>query len=183
MIRFTLLCCGLLFTGCATKTNPVLYPMNQAPTTLAVTQIDMASGAPVAPPETLSSRLNKQLERNGYVVTNLPVDQLPSDFTRRRLATHKAQAIAQDSEDLVILVEAVARFYSQLRGQYRWEVSVETTLLNPKAPEEAIVDQFTIPVFLRFQHEKEAEALAASGVELERRLQRLLDDVATLSVP
>ena len=81
----------------------------------------------------------------------------------------------------MVLVEAVARFYSQLRGQYRWEVSVEATLLDPAKPEEAIVEQFDIPVFLRFQHEREPEALSAAGAELERRLQRLLDDVATLS--
>ena len=174
--------CGILLSGCAPKITTVLHPRNQVPTTLAVAQIDMKSGDHIDAPDNLSQRLNEQLKRNGYIVTNLPIDGLPTDFDRRRLPTHKAQAIAEsNSNHQVVLVEAVARFYSQLRGQYRWEVSVEVTLFNPAAPEEALVDQFTIPVFLRFQHEQEAEALAAAGVELERRLQRLLDDVATLS--
>jgi hypothetical protein len=57
------------------------------------------------------------------------------------------------------------------------------TVLDPSNPERTLVDEFTAPVFLRFQHEKEAEAVVAAGVEIERHLQRLLDDVATLSRP
>ena len=180
-MKHLILICSALFLGCAPKSTAVLNPVNQVPTTIAVTQVDMKTGEHINAPDSLSLRLNKRLTQNGYVVNEVSADDLPTDFDRRRLPTHKAQAIAQNSDNLVILVEAVARFYSQLRGQFRWEVSVEITVLNPSQPEKALVDEFTVPVFLRFQHEKESEALAAAGVELERHLQRLLDDVATLS--
>ena len=183
MGRLVLICCGLLLAGCAVKTSPVANPVDQLPSVLAVTHISMESGEPIAAPEALSARVEAQLKHNGYVVKILSADALPADFSRRRLPTHRAAAIGEQGEGLVVLVEAVARFYSQLRGQYRWEVSVEATLLDPTKPEEAVAESFVIPVFLRFQHQQEAEALSAAGPELERRLQRLLDDVAPLAEP
>lgn len=180
----TLLMLGTaLLVGCAPKTAPTLTPENQLPSSIAITQIDMKSGDHIDVQNRLSDRLTQSLVRNGYSVKEVSAGDLPSDFDRRRLPTHKAQAIAQNGDNLVVLVEAVARFYSQLRGQYRWEVSVEMTVLDPSNPERTLVDEFTVPVFLRFQHEKEAEAVVAAGIEIERHLQRLLDDVATLSRP
>ena len=181
--RPMLICLLCLLVACAPKTVGVANPVDNLPSRLAMTQIAMETGDPVAPPAALSERLEAQLKRNGYAVTTIPIDGLPADFARRRLPTHRAAAIGEQGDGLVVLVESVARFYSQLRGQYRWEVSVEATLMHPSKPEEAIVEQFEIPVFLRFQHEQEAEALSAAGAEIERRLQRLLDDVAPLSGP
>jgi hypothetical protein len=182
MTRWTFLMVCLL-TACAPKMLGVATPVKNLPSQLVVTQISMETGAPVAPPEALSKRLADQLQRNGYAVKTIPVEKLPADFARRRLPAHRAAAIGEQEGGLVVLVESVARFYSQLQGQYRWEVSVEATLMDPSKPAEALVEQFEVPVFLRFQHEREPEALAAAGTEIERRLQQLLDDVATLSAP
>jgi hypothetical protein len=182
MARWTLIMVCLL-TACAPKTPKVATPVKGLPSRLAVTQISMATGAPVAPPAGLSKRLETQLKRNGYAVTTVPVAGLPADFARRRLPAHRAAAIGEHEDGLVVLVESVARFYSQLQGQYRWEVSVEATLMHPSKPAQAIVERFKIPVFLRFQHEREPEALSAAGAGIERKLQHLLDDVATLPAP
>ena len=182
MAHWTLIFVCLL-AACAPKTAGVATPVKGLPSRLAVTQISMETGAPVAPPAELSKRLETQLKRNGYAVTTIPVEGLPGDFARRRLPAHRAAAIGEQEDGLVVLVESVARFYSQLQGQYRWEVTVEATLMHPSKPAQAIVERFEVPVFLRFQHEREPEALSAAGAEIERRLQQLLDDVATLSVP
>ena len=182
MGRFTLILICML-AACAPKIPGVANPVANLPSLLAVTQIAMESGDPVAPPAELSKRLENQLKLNGYLVTTIPVEGLPADFARRRLPAHRAAAIGEQADGLVVLVESVARFYSQLQGQYRWEVSVEATLMHPSKPAEAIVERFEVPVFLRFQHEREPEALSAAGAGIERKLQHLLDDVATLPAP
>ena len=102
----TLLMLGTaLLVGCAPKTAPTLTPENQLPSSIAITQIDMKSGDHIDVQNRLSDRLTQSLIRNGYSVKEVSAGDLPSDFDRRRLPTHKAQAIAQNGDNLVVLVE------------------------------------------------------------------------------
>ena len=79
------------------------------------------------------------------------------------------------SPSLVLLVESEARYYSQLSGRYRWTITVTATVARSDAPGDGLTEQFEVPVFLQFHHEREPEALQAALPVIERRVSGLLD--------
>ena len=70
-----------------------------------------------------------------------------------------------------LLVESEVAYYSLLSGRYRWTVDVTLTLVPA-----GLTDHFEVPVFLEFQHEREAEALAAATPVITRHVDDLIDD-------
>ncbi|MDF1561858.1 MAG: hypothetical protein P1V51_02370 [Deltaproteobacteria bacterium] len=75
----------------------------------------------------------------------------------------------------LLLVEVEPAFYAQLDGRYRWTVSVEVRA-GAGADEGALQEESaTLPVFLRFDHQREDAALEAAGPELRRVAMRALD--------
>ena len=72
-------------------------------------------------------------------------------------------------------VKAKASLFSQLQGQFRWVVSVEATLVqNSQGEQSTETISVDIPVYLRYQHQGEAEAFEAAAPALERALTPLL---------
>jgi hypothetical protein len=75
-------------------------------------------------------------------------------------------------------VKAKASLFSQLQGQFRWVVSVEATLVqNSQSEPTTETISVDIPVYLRYQHQGEAEAFEAAAPALERALTPLLSDL------
>ena len=83
-------------------------------------------------------------------------------------------AVLRETHDgAVLLVETAPSYYSEMNGQYRWTVGVTLTLAEGAgAPVEA---QFDVPVFLRYHHEREAEAVDAATPVVARRVAQLVD--------
>ena len=169
-----------LVLACGVKKTP-RPAVTPVPFTLAMSQIVMKSGEIIDVPEELSSAITKVMAKEGYPVAPYPVADYPSGLHKRTLPAHRAAALAEGREGLLVLVEAKALFYSQLRGQNRWVVSGEATALSPAAPEHAIVRRFDVPVFLRYTHEREAEALASAAPTIAERVQRLVHDAVSLT--
>jgi hypothetical protein len=73
----------------------------------------------------------------------------------------------------VVLVEAVARFSTELQGRWRWTVDVVATLDAPGDADVGVA--FAVPVFLTRYQDREGEALVAAVPGIERRLGRAVD--------
>jgi hypothetical protein len=82
---------------------------------------------------------------------------------------------ADTNEDLVLLVETEARWYSQIAGRFRWTVSVDLSLGEVGAPEESVHQHFEVPVALLFDHQREADAINEATSVIQRRLGELMD--------
>lgn len=171
-----------LLMACAPKTAPQAAA-DATPVTLAMSHVEMDSGRVVQVPERMADHLTRALTKNGYQSTLLAVEDYPSELKARTKAPHRALflAKARGSNTLFVLVEAKALFYSQLRGQNRWVVSVEATALSDHSIENAIVERFEVPVFLRYNHEREPEALATAGPTIAQRVSRMVQDARALA--
>ena len=152
------------------------------PFTLSMSHVDMRSGNTLDVPEKFEATVVQSLN-NRHAITRLPVDQYPDDLARRSLPAQRAHRLSDHAKNsgVFVLVEAKARFYSQLRGQNRWVVSVETTAFNANHPDETLTRSFEVPVFLQFTHQREAEALESAAPTIAVKLKRLLRDAEAWS--
>ena len=151
--------------------------------TLAMSHVDMKTGAVIAVPEALSAQVQKALNKVGVHASPMAVADYPANLDKRTMPNHRAAALVEagKTSGLLVLVEAKATFYSQLRGQNRWVVRVEATAVLPGSPENAIVRRFDVPVFLNYTHQREPEALASAGPTISRRVERLVRDALSLA--
>jgi hypothetical protein len=118
-------------------------------------------------PEPVAARILEALgERNFAPGT---VEGLPAG-TGKTTAL-RIEALGEGS--LTLLVETNARFYSQLGGRYRWVVHVDATLFGAGRPRET--ESFDVPVFLRFDHEREEAAVVQAAPIIGRRVGTLVD--------
>jgi len=72
----------------------------------------------------------------------------------------------------LLLVETRPVYYSELNGQYRWTVDVSITLGGASA---LYSRNFEVPVFLRYHHEREADAVNAASPVVARQVGEMLD--------
>ena len=170
-MRFLLL---LALAACAPKTAPVTDTTSR-PTTLAALQVPLDTGIVRDAPPAFVDGLTQALASRGLAATSLQATELPEGFDTRRAAAFRGVALAEGAGQPVVLVEAVARYFSPLNGQFRWEVEVTATVADPALPEGVVSKTFTVPVFLRFQHQDEADAIAMSTAVVQRRVAKLVD--------
>ena len=172
----------IVMTACGPKQTPPAATEG-ASITLAMSHVDMKSGAVIAVPDALSAQIQKALKKVGVQATPMAVSDYPANLDKRTMPNHRAAALVETGKPvgLLVLIEAKATFYSQLRGQNRWVVRVDATAVSPGAPENAIVRQFDVPVFLNYTHQREAEALTSAGPTISRRVERLVRDALTLA--
>ncbi len=115
--------------------------------------------------------LVRELARRGFAATPLETDAMYERTTASRLDAARA---AGDSSNIV-LVETQARFFAQIAGRYRWTVTAEVTIA-PSDEGEPLVRTVEVPVFLLYDHEREAEALAEASVMLARKVGSVARD-------
>ena len=72
------------------------------------------------------------------------------------------------------MVEARARFFSQLEGRWRWVVEVRVGLGPTGSMERAVFETFEVPVFLRHQHQGPEAAIDAAAPLIGPKVARLL---------
>lgn len=162
----------VLLAGCVKQPGAVRSP---EPSNVAVAALltSVDDGGTVAVSEAAMARLSAVIEAR-----NLRPQPSGSDaLVETPTAPLRLELLAEQSGDasLLVLVEASARFFSQMNGQYRWTVDVRATLVPRDKPAAALTDSYEVPVFLQFSHEGETEALQSALPMIERRLGRLLD--------
>jgi hypothetical protein len=78
---------------------------------------------------------------------------------------------------MLVMMETEAVFYAQIEGRNRWTVRVRLTITPQDDLRQALVEEFDVPVFLQFLHEKEERAVEEAGPLIARRLAAALDEV------
>lgn len=114
--------------------------------------------------------LVRELARRGFAATPLDGDALTEGATASRLAAAKQR----DPSATVVLVETEAAFYGQVAGRYRWTVTAHVTVASNE--DEPLARTVEVPVFLVYDHEREAEALAESSAMLARKVGAVARD-------
>lgn len=156
-------------------------PIPQAPTKLPVAVVAVLGSvedrAVQAAPAGLIERLNQSVTARNLSPVSVESRQLLAPFAERRATPQRLSLLAELSPDaaLLLLVEAEARFYSQLEGRYRWTVAVHTSVAPRGQLESGVSSDVEVPVFLQFHHEREAEALSAAAPVIQRQVEALLD--------
>ena len=133
---------------------------------------DLAPGGrvPKAAPA-LAEEITRALSQRG-----LSTRLFEGDLSAMRLTELRADALAGGPERWKLLVEVKARFFNQMTGRHRWNVSVRLSLAGPAN----VTEDFEVPVYLDFENQREAEAIAVAASEVAARVGRLLDDAIVL---
>lgn len=162
----------LLLGGCLKQPAAV---QAKTPETVAVgavlTSVD--DGAMAAFSDAAMSRVSATIQARNLTARPVPFD----DLSAQPAGPYRLAALVEDAGDapLRLLIEADARFFSQMNGQYRWTVDLSLTLAPSEEGAATLTDHVEVPVFLQYDHEGEPEALTAALPVLERRLGALLD--------
>ena len=164
----------LLLSGCMHRAEVVKAP---SPTPVAVALVqDNLDSRDVSPvPEPLSAALLAQLSARNLRPTLVPTTALADAFARQRTSGGRLALLADraDGAPLLLLVEAEARYISQLNGRMRWVVDVHLSLTEGDAV--PVESTFSVPVFLLFLHQGADDALLDATPIIERNLGHLLD--------
>lgn len=141
-----------------------------APLALGIVVDPDRSGELFSVPETLRDGLTAELREHNFDPQDVPL----TAFGARRLSEARLAALKDVTQTpWLALVELRARFFSQMEGRYRWEVSAKVTVTRREGA--GASDTFVLPVMLSFEHEKEADALSAASADLATRLGALID--------
>ncbi len=167
---------AMLVVGCAPHRPDLLRAPEATEVALAGILVGAQDTAARPLPDAVAARLSEQLAARDLLAR--PVPGAAEAFTARRVGSQRLAWMAEhaDGAPILLMIEADAAFADQLAGRYRWLVSVTLTLAPANRPAEALVSEFRVPVFLLFDHEREAEALEAAGPAIERNLGFLLDE-------
>lgn len=164
----------LLLSACGPKAAaPVASATGQTVAVLALHDHLNDDGVEAAP-GALAAALDGVAQQRGLQVS--PVGSVAS-LDDRRTSAHRLEWLVGQAQgaDLLLLVQTQPRFYSQLGGQYRWTVQVEATVARAADPAGGETITFDVPVFLTYDHEREADALSAAAPAIARRVASLLD--------
>ena len=119
-------------------------------------------------PASVQASIEKSIRNRGIKLKILP---LKEEFSTQRTS---AQRQALYEQRPLLLIETRAQFFSQLNGRFRWTVEVQLHLRSQSGT--PFVQQFSVPVFHQFHHEREAEAIEAAQEVILRHVDILLDD-------
>ena len=86
--------------------------------------------------------------------------------------------LTEIGERPLLILDAKALFTAQLQGRYRWEVHMKLTYSEQVGS--VVSSTLVVPVSLRYQHQREADALMAATTVLFHEVEALLLDQSTL---
>ncbi len=165
-----------LALACVPKPQPV---KSRTPLTVAVAVVeDRTDKREVgAVPEEVTKKIVGALADRNLRPKLVPHEAIASAFASRRTTPHRLAHLAEGSDaDLLALVETTATFYSQMNGRYRWVVQARVTMAKRNERDQAVVKELDFASFLDFDHQKEADALAAAAPRIGETVGRLADD-------
>ena len=165
-----LLAFAVVFSSCL-GTQPPLRLATETPIAVAL-HLESASGQAMGVPPEVAAGLESQLRQRGLTPTWVAAASLGDARTSAERITKLAAA---SDAPWVLLVEARARFFSQLSGRYRWDVELRTSLVQRGSDPQ--VSDLSVAAFLSFEHEREGEALRFVRRQLEDDVTTLVDRV------
>lgn len=137
--------------------------------------VDAVGTAPTSDaPQTLDTAVSAALSLRNLAPKVLSTDEWQSVLGGAKSTEQRETALGKlDPTAVGVLVELAPAFYSELSGQYRWTVDVKLSLAVPDA--NTFDASFSVPVFLRYAHESEADAVANAAPVISRRLGEMVD--------
>jgi cyclomaltodextrinase len=149
----------LTLAGCLASTPPVRLA---EPATIAVRLLlEDASGQREGVPRDVSEALVSGLAARNLRPTVLPPEVAGAEEVRTTSARFASLRAAAPEADFTLLIEARARYFTQIAGRFRWDVDVRLALAGRGAEERPTERSFSAPAHLLFEHEREPEALSA----------------------
>lgn len=131
------------------------------------------------PPE-VQQALASELGARNLVVKSAPAG------SRVRTSAQRLSTLARSANGapFVMLVETKVLFFDFMEGRFKWTVYAKVTMARPDALGDAIVREFDVPVFLRFDYQKEREALLDASSSIADHAGKLADEfLGAQSVP
>ncbi len=167
----------LLALSCAPKAGVVQAPSPMDVAVVAAMEpLDDPQVQPV--PDAVMDALARVLADRKLTLQAVDESTWEDAFSRGRTARFRTGHVALGTDaPLVLVVSTFARYGSQLNGRYRWTVQVQASLAPAATPEDAVVSEFSVPVFLQFHHQRDADAVEAAIPVIERQVGHLLDQV------
>ncbi|MFT5679107.1 MAG: hypothetical protein ACI8RZ_000011 [Myxococcota bacterium] len=158
-----------MLLGCSAKTAVVKAP-SPMDVSLAAARNNLDDRQVLPLPDPLLAAITAQLSDRNLT----PILQPLSTLADARLTARRLEILSADGAPLVMLVETEALYTAQLEGRLRWTVQVTLTL-DP-ADGEPTTSEFSVPVFLQFQHQDADDALLGAAPIIERHVGYLLDE-------
>jgi len=163
-----------LFLACILNKEPLKTEHTQELYVVSARdELDIRSSVPL--PKTLKEAIHKEIQTRGLKLKALPLDE---QFSTQRTSAQRKNLYPQRP---LLLIETKAQFFSQLNGRFRWTVAVQLNLISESGT--TFTQDFSVPVFHQFHHERESEALEAAQEVILRYLGTLLDDYIRGSKP
>ena len=155
--------------GCTPKSAVVKAPTAME-VSLAAARNNLDDRQVLPVPDPLLAAISQQLTLRNLTPAVVPVSRI----TAHRLTARRLEVLAEDGAPLVLLVETEAEYTTQMEGRLRWSVQVIVSL-DPKDGEPT-TSEFSVPVFLQFQHQDADDALVGAVPIIERHVGYLLDE-------
>ncbi len=140
---------------------------------LLTTRSPVDTGGWVAAPPSLGDAVVDALAKEGLALRPVPLAGREAALGDARTDADRLGAIAGDG-GWVVMVEARARFFSQLEGRWRWVVEVRVGLGPADSLDRAVFETFEVPVFLRHEHQGPEAAIDAAAPQIGPKVARLL---------
>lgn len=166
-----------LAAGCAAHPAPVIKVPTPMPTALCLVLTRVSGGELLGAGPGLTRRVEQTLTARDLVPQPVGPEQFAEPFRARRTPQQRLDWLAQAQPEapLLVLVEAEVEYYSQISGRFRWTVNVRVSVMPRGQPEQLVQSEFSVPVALQFQHEREPEALEEAAPVVERQVAQALD--------
>lgn len=174
-VPLLLLLLPLLAAACVPKYQPVVLDTAR-PIRVALVFDHEERPQVEGVPQDFEQGLVKVLAERNLEPKLVIAEEFAQAFERRRATAQRMDWLAEQArgDELVLLVETRASFYSQISGRWRWTVSAKATLLSGDGSF-PLDETMEVPVFLEFGHQDEPDAIDQSVGVVARRLGRLVD--------
>jgi hypothetical protein len=161
---------ALLLCGCIHRALPAR--LTQPAPISAALLMDGGEGIAALPPE-VSEAVSRELSSRNLDPREVEAAQAlgGSRNTQQRLALLSRA----DEAPFVLLLETRVVYYDELQGRFRWVVYARLSVARRDDLAGAASSDFEVPVFLVYEHDREAEALRAAAAIISDRTGSLLD--------
>jgi hypothetical protein len=165
----------LLSLAACVQPHPAVRAAEETPAAVLVL-LDQEHGDTLLPvPAALTQRVTDELAAHNLVARSAPADASLARVrdTDRRMA----RLIESERTPVAVLLETKALAFSALGGRYRWTVHTRMTAARVDRNRPPVSRDFDLSVFVEFEHEREAAALAVAAPAIAERLGALLDEL------
>lgn len=175
------LCLTLFAAGCIKRTEPTRLPERAKITVVYVVDGDVGV---VDAPEPVKKEVESALNERNLEAVRVPFDSVSASFNAVRDSSHRfnyAMGLVKGSQ-LLLLVELRTEFFSQLQGQYRWQVYGKLSTARVEAAQ-PITEAFDVPAFMLFDHERTPEVLITKAPAIAEHASALVDNLIRETTP